>query len=106
MTQALALKGIVGEKGVREMEVELAASQRRSPFGEQGAQVFGGTQKGPERRIECKGEATDRGTDGKVTNLTRNLLVEPVDTGIGSNGKVCRMIGVWVGGERNAVATI
>src|SRR5262249_7404002 len=106
MTQALALKGIIGEKGVREMEVELAASQRRSPFGEQGTQAFGGTQKGPEGWIECKGEAADRGIEGKDADLTRNLLVEPVDTGTGIDGKVCRMIGGRVGGERNAIAAV
>ena len=86
------------------MEVELASSQRRSPFGEQGPQGFGGTQKGAQGRIEGKGEATERGTNGKEADLTRNLIVESVDTGAGIDRKVCRMTGAWVGGERNTVA--
>jgi hypothetical protein len=88
------------------MEVKLTASQRRSPFGEQRTQGFGGTQKGPEGRIEGKGKATDRGTERKDADLTGNLLVEPIDTGTGIDRKVCRMVGGRVGGEYNAIATI
>jgi hypothetical protein len=106
VVQVLAPKGIIGEKGVREMYIELAMPQRRSPFGEQRPQGFGSTHKGSQGRIEGKRETTDRGTEGEVTDLIRNLIVESVDTGAGIDSKVCRMAGTWLSSEYNAITTI
>src|SRR5262245_63634376 len=100
-------KGIVLKEGIGKVKIQFPAAQRGGPFGKQGPQgVLHSGDKGPERRIERKQKATDRRTERKIADLIGNLLVEPIDTGPGSHGKVCLVAGGGIRSERNAVTAV